>query len=82
MADALVIGPPRAEKIGRLLREWFDAEGEVRHSSARGYALWTIWGLAEAEGLELQNDSWVVGVGEHARWQSHSDRPGAAVSSW
>jgi hypothetical protein len=25
-------------------------------------------GLAEAEGLVLQNDSWVAGVGEHSRW--------------
>ena len=28
----------------------------------------TVWGLAEAEGLVLQNDSWVAGVGEHSRW--------------
>jgi hypothetical protein len=27
-----------------------------------------VWGLAEAEGLVLQNDSWVAGVGEHSRW--------------
>jgi hypothetical protein len=27
-----------------------------------------ILGLAEAEGLVLQNDSWVAGVGEHSRW--------------
>jgi hypothetical protein len=34
------------------------------------YQLWvyTVWGLAEAEGLVLQNDSWVTGVGEHSRW--------------
>jgi hypothetical protein len=25
-------------------------------------------GIAEAEGLVLQNDSWVAGVGEHSRW--------------
>jgi hypothetical protein len=27
-----------------------------------------VWRLAEAEGLVLQNDSWVAGVGEHSRW--------------
>lgn len=29
-----------------------------------------VWGLAssEAEGLVLQKDSWVAGVGEHSRW--------------
>jgi hypothetical protein len=25
-------------------------------------------GLAEAEGLVLQNDSWVAVAGEHSRW--------------
>jgi hypothetical protein len=25
-------------------------------------------GASEAEGLVLQNDSWVAGVGEHSRW--------------
>ena len=35
-----------------------------------------VWGLAEAEGLGLQNDSWVAGVGEHSRWQSHICRSG------
>ncbi len=40
------------------------ALGRVKMSAP----LQTVWGLAEAEGLVLQNDSWVAGVGEHSRW--------------
>jgi hypothetical protein len=35
-----------------------------------------VWGLAAPEGLVLQNDSWVAGVGEHSRRYSHISRSG------